>query len=309
MQLSIDQLIDESNSYRVYRRRFWVLFVFFFLTFNQCMFWLTFSPIPTQTIDFYKTSEANVDLLLNWGPIIFLPALPLIYLLLNIHQGLRKCMLLFAIIPVIATILRLIPLMITSWTKPNFHDVSLPFLHVAQILIATTGPLAMALVSQLSCIWFAPNERTRATTMGILGAELGGAASFLISPFLVTETWHVPRLLYLHTGQAVVACILTLIYFPAEPPTPPSLAAQMLRTSESSRERPMETAKKVLWDIWLCFQNLPAILLIASGAILGGTFAIWSGLFATILTPLGYTEIEAGKKIFCSEIEHLCLCP
>src|SRR5205085_1036004 len=138
------------------------------------------------------------------------------------------------------------------------------------------GPIAMALISQLSCTWFAPNERTRATTMSIIGANLGGAAAFLISPFLVRQPWHVPRLLYLHTGQALVACVLTLIYFPAEPLTPPSVAAEMLRAHRSVSERPIETTKKVFWDILLCFQNLPAVLLIASGAILGGTFAVWS---------------------------------
>ena len=31
--------------YLVYPRRFYVLFVFSFLSFNQCMMWLAFSPI------------------------------------------------------------------------------------------------------------------------------------------------------------------------------------------------------------------------------------------------------------------------
>ena len=301
-------LINETGNYRVYRERFWVLFIFFFHTFNQCMFWLTFSPIAAETMSYYQTSEANVDLLLNWGPIIFLPALPLVYVLVNTHHGLRRCILLYALILIVGTALRLVPFLITSSDKPNFHDVSLPFLHVAQILIATTGPIAMALVSQLSCIWFAPHERTRATTMAILAAELGGAVALLISPFLVTQASEVPRLLYLHIGQALVACVLTLIYFPAEPPTPPSLAAEMLRANQLASERSIETLKKILWDIWLCIQNLPAVLLIISGAILGGTFGVWSGIFATILTPLGYTEIQAGERSLFIPIEYLSFC-
>lgn len=97
-------LIREHEIFRVYPQRLWVLFVFAFLSFNQCMFWLTFSSIASQTVTFYNvTTEATVDLLLNWGPIIFLPTLPLVYLLLNTHHGLRKCILIYAIVSLIAT--------------------------------------------------------------------------------------------------------------------------------------------------------------------------------------------------------------
>jgi FLVCR family MFS transporter len=187
--------------------------------------------------------------------------------------------------------------MITSSKNPNFHDVSVPFLHISQILIAITGPIAMALVSQLSCVWFAPHERTRATTVAILGADFGGAAAFVISPFLVSESWHIPRILYMHAGQALLACILTLVYFPAEPPSPPSVAADILNTNRLIQEQPMATLKKILWDILHCCRNVSCVLLLVSGATLGGTFAGWSGLFATILQPLGYSEIEAGEKL------------
>ncbi|CAF0831826.1 unnamed protein product [Rotaria sp. Silwood1] len=289
-----NNLGNDSQNFRVYPQRLWVLFIFAFLTLNQTMFWLTFSPIAGSAQKFYNISEATVDLLLNWGPIIFLPTLPFVYLLLNTHHGLRKCVLIFAIVPVIATSLRLLPLIITSPTSPNFHDISLPFLHIGQILIAATGPIAMALVSQLSCIWFAPDERTRATTFAILGASSGGAVAFIIEPRLVSEAWRVPHLLYMHTGQAVLACILTLAYFPAEPPSPPSVAADLLNANRLIKTQLIERLKKLALDIFYCCQNISCVLMIISGAAMGGTFAAWSGLFATILTPLGHTEIEAG---------------
>jgi FLVCR family MFS transporter len=304
---SLVYLINESNIFHVYPQRFWVLFIFAFLAFNQCMFWLTFSPIAGPTKTFYNVTEATVDLLLNWGPIIFIPTLPLVYLLLNSHHGLRKCILFFAIVPVIATGLRILPLIFISSTSSNFPDVAVPFLHIGQILIAFTGPIAMALVSQLSCIWFAPHERTRATTIAILGSNLGGAAGFLISPFLVSESWHVPRLLYMHGGQALLACILTLVYFPAQPPSPPSVAADILNGNRLIKEQPIETLKNILWDIFQCCRNISCVLLIISGAVLGGTFAAWGGLFANILTPLGYSEVEAGEKFCFQQIKRINL--
>jgi len=34
---------------------------------------------------------------------------------------------------------------------------------------------------------------------------------------------------------------------------------------------------------------------ILSGGIMGGTLAAWGGLFATILAPLSYSDIQYGK--------------
>jgi hypothetical protein len=159
--------ISENHIFRVYPQRFWVLFIFAFLSFNQCMFWLTFSPIASSTIAFYKVTEATVDLLLNWGPIIFIPCLPLTYILLNKPNGLRHCVILLAITDFIAALCRVLPSILTSPTESNFISISLPCLHIGQILNAACGPLVMAPVSQLSCLWFAPHERTRATTVAI----------------------------------------------------------------------------------------------------------------------------------------------
>ena len=287
-------LYHENQTFRVYPQRFWVLFVFAFLSFNQCMFWLTFSPIALHTEKYYEVSEATVDLLLNWGPIIFLPTLPLTYLLLNTRHGFRKCVLIYAIVSLFATLVRLIPSIVTSPSSESFHGISVPCLHVGQILIAATGPFGMALVSQLSCLWFAPHERTRATTAAILGSSVGSAAAFLISPHLVSAPEHVPHLLYMHAAQAFVACVCTLAYFPAEPPTPPSVSAQLLITKPDTGERPLEVLKRFGHDILHCCRNPSFVLLVVSSALTGGTFAAWTGLFATILTPIGYTQTEAG---------------
>jgi len=54
-------LISDS---RVYRRRFYVLFVFCFLAFNQCLIWATFAPIYKSTEIYYNISESTIDLFL-----------------------------------------------------------------------------------------------------------------------------------------------------------------------------------------------------------------------------------------------------
>ena len=295
------RLCDDQR-FRVYPQRFWILFVFAFLSFNQYMFWLTFSPIALSAEKYYQIPETTVDLLLNWGPIIFLPTLPIIYFIVHTHHGLRKCVLIFAILLFIAAVIRLIPSIIFSSSDRNFHQIAVPFLHLGQILIAATGPISMALVSQLSCLWFAPHERTRATTIIIVGGSLGAAIAFLISPHLVSEPSRVPHLLYLHAGQALLACICTLVYFPAEPPSPPSAAAELLLAEQFRTETLSTTLRRSMSELVSCFKDISCVLLIISGALIGGTLVSWSGLFATILTPLGYTESQAGTR-FIDQLE------
>ncbi|CAF1634147.1 unnamed protein product, partial [Didymodactylos carnosus] len=99
--------------YKLYPQRFWILFVFSFLSFNHCMIWLTFSPIALSAEQYYLISESTVDLLLNWGAIVFIPCLPLTYILLNKKNGLRKCVLTFAISVFLATSIRILPLIFT----------------------------------------------------------------------------------------------------------------------------------------------------------------------------------------------------
>ncbi|CAF1148077.1 unnamed protein product [Adineta ricciae] len=184
---------ETSCTYRTYPQRFYVLFVFFLLSFNQNIIWLTFSPIARNAEKYYQMSEATVDLLLNWQSILFIPFLPLAYILLNKQHGLRKCVMLVATLIFIATILRLIPLIISHPSSPHFHTISMPFLHAGHILNAICYPLVTAPVSQLSCEWFGLNERTRATTIAIIANNFGGTIGYVISPFIVSSPECVPE--------------------------------------------------------------------------------------------------------------------
>jgi len=287
--------IPTTPVYVLYPQRFYVLFVFSFLAFNQCFIWLTFSPIARSAETYYNITDSTVDLLLNWGPIIFIPCLPLTYILLNKHHGLRRCVILLAITDFIAALVRIIPIIITSPSSPNFSAISLPFLHIGQILNAACGPLVMAPVSQLSCLWFAPHERTRATTVAIFANFFGSTVGFVISPFIVSSPDYVPRLLYLHLAVAFIACVLALLYFPPLPPSAPSAAAELL-IFHPTGEQNNNSWKTFMKDTWQCLTT-PSFLLIATGGgLVSGTFNAWTSLYDIILKPEHYTEQQAGQS-------------
>ncbi|CAF1586806.1 unnamed protein product [Rotaria sp. Silwood1] len=290
--------------YKLYRRRFYVLFIFSFLSFNQCLFWITFSPISNKAEKYYNINESTIEFFLAWGPILFIPCLPLSYLLLNRHNGLRYCVILLSIIPLIATIIRIIPSIIISKENPKFGLISLPFLHIGQILNAICGPLAMAPVSQLSCLWFDTNERTRATTVAIMSYNLGSTTGFILGPNVVYKPENIPYLLYIHCGLAFIACIIALIYFPIQPPTPPSPAAELLIYRPINEER-INSLRSYIKSIKDCFRRRSFILLVISGGLIGGTYAAWTSLFDIILTPEGYTEKESGWIGFSSSIAEI----
>lgn len=284
------------STHRVYRRRFYVLLVFSFLTFNQCLFWLTFSPISKSSQSYYRISEATVNLLLNWGAIIFIPSLPLAYFLLNKRNGLRRTVIIIAIAGLVAALLRAIPSFATSPSNPRFTTIALPFLHVGQILNAACGPLTMVPVSQLSCMWFGSDERTRATTLAITTHSFGATIGFLISPSIVYAPEFVPRLLYIHLGLAVAACVLTLAYFPAQPPTAPSAAAELLLNHPTNEESVWTSLRTFVKNLRECFTTPSLILLVLMGSLVAGTFSAWTSLFANILGPENFTERQAGKR-------------
>jgi hypothetical protein len=57
----------DGGPYTLSPKRWWVLIVFCFLSFNQSFIWITFSPITEKAEAYYGITEADADLLLNWG--------------------------------------------------------------------------------------------------------------------------------------------------------------------------------------------------------------------------------------------------
>ena len=246
---TLNVLTSPPKAYQLYRRRFYIICVFGLLSFNQCLFWLTFSPIARNTEQYYNVTESTVDLFLNWGNIICVPTFPLAYLILNKQHGLRLSVILFAVTCVVATLLRIIPSLIISVSDPRFSSIAVPFIHTGQILNAACSPLVQVPVSQLSCIWFGPNERARATTFAIMANSFGGDVAFLISPLIADTPEHVPHLLYVHLGLALIACALTLVYFPSHPPTPPSPAAERF-VSYSLSDNSCSFLQNFMKELW-----------------------------------------------------------
>ena len=96
----------------------WYILIFFSMVSGfQSNTWFTFSSVPNQVEEYYNLNESSsgkvnpvIDLLLNWGPICFLPTTPFAaYLLSYPFSGLKNTVRSAVTLAFFGNVIRLIP--------------------------------------------------------------------------------------------------------------------------------------------------------------------------------------------------------
>ena len=107
---------------------------------------------------------------------------------------------------------------------------------------------------------------------------------FLIG-IIVKRPDQIPHLLWVQSACSVVLLLCIVIYFPSNPPTPPSPSA--LITQKSERHHDM----KFLESLKLLCLNKDFVLLSLVGGLGAGVMSGWSTLLDVMLTPLGFSQV------------------
>ncbi|XP_066951454.1 solute carrier family 49 member 4 homolog isoform X2 [Macrobrachium rosenbergii] len=223
------QQSDEATpqNFKTYKLRFWILGIFSFLAFFQCLQWNLWGPL-SASVDaaFDGFGSDTVAMIANWGTIT--------YLIFSYHlvrimdkNGIRVAVLIIAVFVTVGTVLRAGALLINS-------DILFKVMcHIGAIVNGAVGPIVMISPPVIAALWFPPNERTTATGCGQLFNLLGNAGSYL-QPLIVRSPKHasseeirsdIARLLYIYVGVSLVVLVSVAVYFPAKPPTPPSVSS------------------------------------------------------------------------------------
>eukprot|EP01084_Bolivina_argentea_P311181 538613_1 len=216
------------------------LAVFCMLTASQSNIWFTFSSVPNEACEYYHLSQSSnaskvnptIDLLLNWGGIMFLLSTPFVgYLLLFPLTGLKNTIRLATTLCFIATIIRCIPSILTyiecfNYVITNKLWHTMIFLHIAQIINGCAQSMVLSPPSKLSVIWFGEDQRVFATAVASGFNKFGTCLSFILGPLIVQKSCDIPKLLYLDVFIASIPFILSWIYFPNRPNQLPSFAAK-----------------------------------------------------------------------------------
>ena len=99
--------------------RWYILLSFSILVFSQCMTWITYGTVPATTRDYYGISVHQLDLLINWGCILYVVmAFPLMFVISS-PRGLAYSVRLSAVLVLLSNILRCLP---SLFFPPSRHQ-------------------------------------------------------------------------------------------------------------------------------------------------------------------------------------------
>eukprot|EP01097_Dermamoeba_algensis_P010364 TRINITY_DN761_c0_g1_i1.p1 TRINITY_DN761_c0_g1~~TRINITY_DN761_c0_g1_i1.p1 ORF type:complete len:363 (-),score=54.50 TRINITY_DN761_c0_g1_i1:906-1994(-) len=288
----------------LYKRRWWLLFVFSINSTLQSVMWLTFNTAAERTKRFYDIDKTLSNLLPTLACISSIPAIfPVAWIFEK--YGLRKTVFFGVIIQAFLSCLR-----IFAQGPESFWTV-----YIAQTLLGLSGTILMAAPPLLSANWFGPEERTTSTSIGSLANIFGSPLAFLLG-FMLKKDEDILNLIYLEAIITVVATLLLLAYFPERPPTPPSLSVQKkekesadliystnttLAASEVAEGTPAlnkcSDAENLilngslsthphhgfLHSLRQLFTNVPFLLLCLTGGLSAGMFNGWTAMLSSIL--------------------------
>lgn len=299
---------------KLYKRRWYILFVFSLIAVAQGGIWNTWGPIAASSEEAFGWTDADIALFANWGPITYLVTTFPFAWMIDV-QGLRPASVLAMFLVAAGAGIRCIT------DDPQYIKWTI---HIGQLLNGLAGPVAMGGPPVLSALWFPANERTTATALNMVLNFLGLAVSFIIGPYFVPDkpdnsnitvyntstsanqsSWFnvthlnetrilderrdIMLLMYWECGFAVVVFLLILIYFPNKPKLPPSLSATEERVPFKQGVKQLVRNTK-FWLIGLTY-----------GVSLG-VYGCWQGVLDVILKPHNISEDQAGWLGFYSLI-------
>ncbi|BFZ06379.1 hypothetical protein BsWGS_09418 [Bradybaena similaris] len=252
---AVPAVAKETDNIKVYKRRWYILFIFGMYAFSQNLSWNTWGPITISSEDAFNWSNATIAWLTNWGPVSFVLTGLFMPWLLQV-KGLRWATLISMFLVAAGASVRVI----TSEPLP-----ATILIHFGQFLNGVAGPIGMAAIPALSATWFPPHERVTATAIGSSIAVLGSSLAFILGPLFVStqpptneynashinstyeeyysqtteqpnntdtktkEREEIMMYMYYQCGFTVLLFIIILCYFPAKPPTPPCVSATIER--------------------------------------------------------------------------------
>lgn len=223
--------------------KWYILAAFSVLGISQCMTWMTYGTFPESTYGYYNIGTSELDLLLNWGPIIYVFAAIPVMALISSPRGLRNSMRVGVILVLLANISRCIPTFFIrvgkshhdsssdvlsselineteyegNMNNKSLHVFAMIFVHLGQILNAVAGPITMSPAALLSHIWFEEDLRATATTGAWIATCLGIAFTYFLGPALAPTPSKVPIFLWFSTAVSILGFIMVFLHFPQKP--------------------------------------------------------------------------------------------
>jgi FLVCR family MFS transporter len=304
--------------------RWYVLFVYSYISALQSLLWITWSSVPTPSSHFIcetsvpgnvsscETSPATLDMFLDEGPIAYCCAVPLAAYLLSRRNGLRRSIILGSAMCLCASVIRSVPIVLGQSGRAAQPWLVLSLAHVGQTMNAAVAPLVVASPAYLSLVWFPASQRNTATSIANVANALGRAVGFYLGPAIIdaavaaeqhqrdsgdgsgsafdgssddrATVTGMNELLLLEILIASVPFVCAVCYMPNAPTAPPSLAAMEERRGHTEWQSCGQGFTKLAADARMCMTQPSLVLLMLGGGLQMAMYGGWSGVLTPALT-------------------------
>ncbi|KAG9289326.1 hypothetical protein G9A89_007887 [Geosiphon pyriformis] len=274
--LSLSSLSSTSlneSFYRVYKERWAGLIVIVLLNISSTFNWLTFSPIPNISTNYFNVSLTTINMLSLEYMVVFIFVSFLSTPIIE-KYGITRGLLIGALFNAIGTWVR--------FSATYFDEASKRFAIVAvgQTICAIADPFFITIPVMYAMTWFNESGRTTATMIATISLPLGEAFASISIPYFVSEQKDLKYLLLL-TSIGATALVFSTFFIREKPSTPPTF------TASQTPEDFLPGFKKLVknWNFWK---------LLLGFSISNGFMIALAQLGSGLLTAFEYTETEAG---------------
>jgi FLVCR family feline leukemia virus subgroup C receptor-related protein len=271
-----------GNETKLYKKRFFILFMFILLSASNAMQWIEYSIIAHIISHYYNVKFSTVD----WTSMIYM----LSYMILVFpgswfldKYGLRASVLIGACGNCVG-----------AWLKIfSTHPDRFWLTFLAQTIVGSSQVFILGIPPRLAAVWFGPKQVSTACAAGVFGNQLGIAIGFVLPPLIVhmgsnAEITHDLGILFF--GSAVFNTIIfaaIIAFFSEKPKLPPSIA-QARAIEESIDGNYMKSLRKLVVNPHYM------LLLITYGINVGVFYAISTLLSQMILLYYPDAQEETG---------------
>jgi len=258
----------EQTKSGVYAYRWVVLLAFMSIIAVNQLLWISFAPITSQAVEYYRVSELSIGLL----SLIFL----IVYIFASFPAswvidtyGIRVGV---GIGAALTGIFGLVRGLVASDYK---------LVLVAQIAIAIGQPFLLNAVTTVAARWFPAHERATATGLGSLAIYSGILVGLALTPYLAIRSG-MPGLLLKYGIVSLIGMLIFFLFVRERPPLPIDSKEQESRSLSLTGLSQMIRQRDFLLLLMIFFVGL-------------GAFNAITTWIEEVLNPRGFSSTQAGN--------------